>query len=145
MTLHYDTVDKMQLVIPDKQVILQVVGNITYGELMVDANTAVMVEMSLFDVEMNSGGRKLKPEGSVQSFSRYPNKNIHDWDQYQCVPMYNREGWSTVTIITGGNANCETLWNKVWNGCSMPPAAPKSDFLWAHTPACRGHDTCKFL
>ena len=144
MTIYYDTVDKMELVIPDKQALMQavVVGNTTFGELMLDANTDVMDEMNLFDDKENSGGRRLMSEGSITSLGPYPGKSKYDWDQYQCVPMYNREGRSTVTIITGNNPNCEAMWKKANDGCSSPT---HSDFKWAHTPACQRHDSCEFL
>jgi len=144
MTIHYDIVEKMELVIPDKQSIQQavIVGNTTYGELMENANTGVMDEMNLFDEEENSGGRRLMTEGSITSKGRYPGKWAYDWDQYQCVPMYNIEGRSTVTIITADNPNCEKMWKAVYDGCS---GGVSSAYIWAHTPACARHDSCKYL
>jgi hypothetical protein len=143
MTIHYDTVDKMELVIPDKQAMMQavVIGNTTTGELVLDANTNVTDEMNLFDDE-DSGGRRLMTEGYITSLGRYTGKSKYDWDQYQCVPMYSRDHRSTVIIITGNNPNCERMWNRINDRCSSPVW---SAFIWEHTPACQRHDACEFL
>jgi hypothetical protein len=71
MTIHYDIVDNMELVIPDKQAFMQavVIGNTTTGELVLDANTNATDEMNLFDDE-DSGGRMLMTEGSIKGDGR---------------------------------------------------------------------------
>ena len=88
----------------------------------------------------NLGGRKLQ-EGSVRSLGEYPGKKPGDWYVYQCVPMYNRDGRSKVTIITGGNGNCKGMWEKANDGCSSPVW---SAYTYSFTPACQRHDSCKY-
>jgi hypothetical protein len=161
MTLHFDTVKNMRLVIPDKEALLKKL-NTTYSELM-KANytknyTTIMADVNsggrrglvthgsttsaMAKDDANYGGKRRLAgytEGSVTSFARYPGTGW-GWNAWQCIPMYNRESRSTVTIIKHGNTNCEAMWKQANDGCSSPA---ESAYEWAHTPACQRHDTCK--
>lgn len=168
----FDTVRGMKLLIPVKRTVMEVpvVGNLTFGDLIANS-TNDMAEFNLAftdDVDdgikntivanlnltrstdidegvKNSGGRRLwgyTEGGGAKSLNSYPGKKVGDWNLYQCIPMFNRDRKSKVTIITHGNSNCESMWNYCNDGCSSPVW---SAYTNSFTPACQRHDVCKSL
>lgn len=89
-----------------------------------------------------SGERRLwgYTEGSVRSLNSFPGKNVGHYDLFQCIPMFNRDRNSKVTIIKHGNQDCEAMWNLLNDGCSSPVW---SSYANAFEPACQRHDACK--
>ena len=179
-TVQFDVAEGMELVIPDRQVVLRtpVIGNTTFEELKLKTNgfknplppdevkklMANGAKDPLPSSSSSSGGKKntgerkldvqaLGPEGSPQSFGPYPDTNVGDWNHYQCVPMYDNEFGSTVTIfsyrdddivkvngITFKVNGCKNMY-KV-DGCSSPVWSAYEN---SYRPACNRHDLCKLL